>query len=359
LSAASAKPVTVDFAAADGTAKAGEDYQAATGTVTFAPGEMTKTITVNVTGDTTVEPNEDFGVNLANATNATISDNKGAGTITNDDQQSGSPGVTLLPNGNLSIVGSDAAGDNVMVWADSRGRIIVDFNGTRSGPYIVPGQILASGGGGNDRIVLSRSVRRPAILDGGEGNDVLSGGGGNDTLRGGAGNDQLRGGTGSDWLYGGDGDDRLYGESGNDLLLGGAGNDQLDVGIGRNVLIGGLGSDTLRGNAGHDILIGGATVHDNNEAALAAIMGEWASARSFRDRVDRLEAGVTDPTAGLVQLKFGTTVLGDAARNVLFGGSGSDWFFASPLDSVRDRTRDDRTSPSRGSDDDDDERDDD
>ncbi|MBS1797390.1 MAG: carboxypeptidase regulatory-like domain-containing protein [Acidobacteria bacterium] len=82
---ASAFPVTVDYATADGTANAGIDYAATTGTVTFAPGETTKPATVPVTGELTVEIDETFFVNLANPTNATIADGQGIGTILDDD----------------------------------------------------------------------------------------------------------------------------------------------------------------------------------------------------------------------------------------------------------------------------------
>ena len=85
LSAVSSSTVTVNFATADGTATAGSDYEARTGTLTFAPGETSKTITVTVYGDTTFESNETFFVNLSSATNASITDNQGAGTINNDD----------------------------------------------------------------------------------------------------------------------------------------------------------------------------------------------------------------------------------------------------------------------------------
>jgi hypothetical protein len=85
LSAPSTKTVTVDFATADGTATAGSDYLAAAGTVTFAPSETTQTISITVTGDPQVEPEEDFFVNLSNPTNATIADSQGIGTITDDD----------------------------------------------------------------------------------------------------------------------------------------------------------------------------------------------------------------------------------------------------------------------------------
>jgi hypothetical protein len=87
LDQAESAPVTVDFSTGDRTATAPSDYAATSGTLTFAPGETAKTITVQVNGDTTVEPNETYTVNLANATgNAMIADPQATGTILNDDQ---------------------------------------------------------------------------------------------------------------------------------------------------------------------------------------------------------------------------------------------------------------------------------
>ncbi len=89
LSAASGQTVTVKYATANGTtnpATAGTDYTAiALTTLTFTPGQISKTVIVQVKGDTAVEPNETFFVNLSAATNATIGVAKGIGTITNDD----------------------------------------------------------------------------------------------------------------------------------------------------------------------------------------------------------------------------------------------------------------------------------
>ena len=85
LSAPSTQPVTVVYATADGSATAGSDYQAASGTLTFAPGETSQTITVLVNGDRTGEANETFVVNLSSPTNATIADGQGVGTILDDE----------------------------------------------------------------------------------------------------------------------------------------------------------------------------------------------------------------------------------------------------------------------------------
>ena len=84
LSAASAQPVTVAYTTAGGTAAVG-DYQDTSGTLTFAPGETSKAITVLVNGDRLAEPTETFVVNLSGSTNATIADGQGVATILDDE----------------------------------------------------------------------------------------------------------------------------------------------------------------------------------------------------------------------------------------------------------------------------------
>jgi hypothetical protein len=85
LSTASAQPVSVRYATADGAATAGSDYTAASGTLSFKPGEASKTISVTVTGDTTIEADESFTVTLSSPVNATIADGSATGAITNED----------------------------------------------------------------------------------------------------------------------------------------------------------------------------------------------------------------------------------------------------------------------------------
>jgi hypothetical protein len=86
LSAVYDQAVTVNYATANGSATAGSDYQAKTGSVTFAPGETIKTITIVVIGDKTRESNEAFFVDLFGpSSNALISTARGVGTILNDD----------------------------------------------------------------------------------------------------------------------------------------------------------------------------------------------------------------------------------------------------------------------------------
>jgi len=86
LSSTPTAPVSARWATANGTATAGTDYTASSGTLSWAAGESTtKTVTVQIHGDTTVEPNENFYVTLDTITGAMPGTTTGTGTITNDD----------------------------------------------------------------------------------------------------------------------------------------------------------------------------------------------------------------------------------------------------------------------------------
>ena len=85
LSAPSNQTVTVLYATIDNSAKAGSDYVAANGTLTFAPGQTSKQINVIVRGDLAFEGDEAFALNLSSPTNATLGDGLALGTIRNDD----------------------------------------------------------------------------------------------------------------------------------------------------------------------------------------------------------------------------------------------------------------------------------
>ena len=84
LSPASSELVTVAYATQDGTAVAGSDYTAASGTLQFDPGMTSHTIRVAVLNDTAVEPTETFAVELSDPVRATLADGTGVGTITDD-----------------------------------------------------------------------------------------------------------------------------------------------------------------------------------------------------------------------------------------------------------------------------------
>ena len=105
LSSAASTVVSVNYATANGTATAGTDYTALPPTtLTFNPGETSKTITVPVNGDNQVELNETFFLNLsnlqANGSNVILADNQGQGTITNDDSASIAISDVTITEGN-------------------------------------------------------------------------------------------------------------------------------------------------------------------------------------------------------------------------------------------------------------------
>jgi hypothetical protein len=77
--------VTVHWSTVGSSAKAPSDFAATSGTLTFAPGQTSRTVSVTVKGDRQREPSERFAVRLTDPTNATIADGFGVATIVNDD----------------------------------------------------------------------------------------------------------------------------------------------------------------------------------------------------------------------------------------------------------------------------------
>ena len=131
LSSSTGSTVTVNYNTANGTAMAGQDYSAATGTLTFNGSTTKQTVTVSVNGDTLGEGNESFYLNLSNAANAEIGISQGIGTIIDDES-----GPTLstsdvtVSEGNSGVVNavftftlSGVSGQNVTVnYATANGR---------------------------------------------------------------------------------------------------------------------------------------------------------------------------------------------------------------------------------------------
>ena len=100
LSSASSTTVTVDYTTENGSAAAGEDYLATAGRLTFAPGETSKTISVQVIGDRVQESNETFRVRLTAATGAVIMDGVGEGEIIDEEPSISINDVALREGGN-------------------------------------------------------------------------------------------------------------------------------------------------------------------------------------------------------------------------------------------------------------------
>jgi uncharacterized protein YhjY with autotransporter beta-barrel domain len=103
LSAPSSRPVVVQYASVDGTATAPSDYASVSGTLIIPAGMTTMPITVQINGDTTVELDETFQVNLSNPVNAVLGNASAVVTILNDDQPVVvSPGSLPMPKAGVS-----------------------------------------------------------------------------------------------------------------------------------------------------------------------------------------------------------------------------------------------------------------
>ena len=96
LAAAGSREVSVGYATADGTAEAGSDYESASGTVTFSPGETSKTVSVTVNGDDEAEGNETFTLSLTSSANGSVDprNSSAQAVIANDDRKTVEAGMS-------------------------------------------------------------------------------------------------------------------------------------------------------------------------------------------------------------------------------------------------------------------------
>ncbi len=251
LSAASALAVSVDYATANGTAVAPGDYAGGSGSVTFAPGQTSAQVSVQIKGDTLNETDEAFQLLLTGAVNASLGKAQGTATIVNDDalpvltvssastvegtgagttelhflftltqpahdavsvHYATSPGTALAGNdytpasGTLTFAAGEVSKEIVVqvvrdadVEADESFKLVLS---QLSGPAVL-GNASADGTILNDdlpppagRDLLAAGMVRPLL--GELGADTLTGGCGNDVLIGLAGDDLLRGCDGLD-----------------------------------------------------------------------------------------------------------------------------------------------------------------
>jgi len=213
------------------------------------------------------------------------------------------------PTKTALVVGGTAAADTIVFSPGANsGDITVSLNGVSLGVFQPTGRLIAYGQAGNDDIQVAGSISLVA---------ELHGQGDNDRLKGAAGNDLL------------------FGEDGDDLLVGGQG---------RDLLIGGTGADRIVGNADDDILVAGTTAFDQNHDALCAIMNEWTSDRDYLTRRTNILGTGNGPrhNANYFLTTDGDepTVYDDAAKDVMTGSEGQDWFFANLESGVLDKITD-------------------
>lgn len=113
LSGPSAAPVTASWTTKNGTATAPGDYTAASGVVTFLPGEVSQTLSVDVVQDVVVEPDRTFYVDLSSPSGGVLLKRRGVGTILDDDATSpGVAGLVIVSDGGIPA----ASGRNRLEW---------------------------------------------------------------------------------------------------------------------------------------------------------------------------------------------------------------------------------------------------
>lgn len=122
LTAAQPNAVSVSYATQAGTAASESDFQAGSGTLSFAAGETTKTVIVTINGDTQDESDETVNVVLSNPSGIIVNDGTGSGTITDDDEPAPPP-----PAGTISIADATATEGDI-------GTKIMSFLVTLSAP---------------------------------------------------------------------------------------------------------------------------------------------------------------------------------------------------------------------------------
>ena len=145
LSHPSTATVTVGYATANGTAVQPADYTAKSGTLSFTPGHVSAHVAVTIRGDTADEGTEQFKVTLASATNATIADGLGLGSVFDDDPSSG----LRLTIGDVTISEGDGGGRTasltVGLSAPSASTVTVGFS-TANLEAVAPGDYVAKTG---------------------------------------------------------------------------------------------------------------------------------------------------------------------------------------------------------------------
>lgn len=196
------------------------------------------------------------------------------------------------------IISGSMSSEFIFVRQDSKGVVNVEIAGKPIGSFQPTGRIIIYAGAGNDTVLIDPSVTREVFSFGDSGNDILNGS-----------------------KFGG-------------VMVGGVGNDTLITKGGRSLLIGGQGIDTLDGTVGDNIEIAGYTKYDSHERALAAIVNEWKSNRTYEQRTASVSQGVGGLN-GDYRLSE-QTAFDDNAVDVLLGGSGGDWYFSNEIGVRRD-----------------------
>ena len=309
LSAASTTPVTVQYEtqslynSVNGftTASSGNDYTISSGTLTFAAGQLTKTISIPILNDNESESDEIFNVKLSNPTGAVLVPGQGTGTVTISDTLQASV-TTILPAGieNLTLTGTaninGTGNTNANTIRGNSGNNILDGKGITS--YMGSNDQLI-GGAGNDTYIVSvvgAFFNTTIITENlNEGTDTVQYSStdsfGNYTL-----GDNLE-----NLILTGTGDFSGTGNSLNNVITGNSGNNFLD---------GGVGVDTVNySNATAAVIVSLSTDYLNTPPNSATGGGGSDNLSNFEN---------------VIGSNFNDTLIGSSGNNTLTGAGGKD-----------------------------------
>jgi Ca2+-binding RTX toxin-like protein len=340
-------PFSIDFATANGTASAGSDYTATSGTLTFATGQLTRTVSIIISGDVTFEANETFFLNLANATpGGVIVDSQGVATIVNDDA---AQPVGAISVSDVSVLEGDSGTRSVTFTVSRTGTAAfsVDYataDGTATGgrDYVANAGTLTFAEGQLSR-TITVTINGDMNFEGNEtfflnlfnapyGANLLDYQGlatilNNDAsplyldITGTSSNEDLSGDAGANRLNGLAGQDRLYGKAGADLLFGGAGNDRLDGGTGVDTMFGGAGDDLYRVDELGDVVSEESVAAGIDDGGIDTVESTISyTLGTFVEKLTLTGASNIDATGN----SLANTIKGNDAANVLSGMAGDD-----------------------------------
>ena len=290
----------------------------------------TRTFEVTVNGDSAVEFDEQFGLDLS----WPFENVDARGVIIDDD-----PGAFL--QGRVLRVSGSNDDDSVSIVEDAS-TITTNVNGVELSfdPADVDSFFLRARAGDDTIEVTSdrpshveAAAGRDLVRLTGRGRDRISGGDGSDTIFAGAGSDTVLGRNGSDVIRGGDGIDIIFGDAGSDRIWGEAGPDEIHGNAGRDTILGGNGDDTILGGSQGDELEGGNGENDIDGAHGNDLITGGSESDSIRGGTgaDTILGGdgddsiVGDAGPDRVESSDGDdTVLGGDGNDTILGGAGDD-----------------------------------
>jgi Ca2+-binding RTX toxin-like protein len=332
----------VNFSTRNGTATAGSDYTATTGSATFAPGETTKTITVAITADTLAEANETLKVNLTAGSNVRIFDGHGVGTIREgvstspavsiDDvavnEEAGTMTFTVTRSGTLT----DASSVN---FATSSGTATAaDYTGLTGSVNFAAGETTKT---------ITVAITNDTVVELGETLNVNLTGGSNVSITKNVGVGTINtsdvgpgvivGTNATETLNGTSGVDAIYAFDGHDTIMGSAGADFVDGGLGGNQI------NYVESSAGVNVDLTRAVQQGGHAEGDQLVSISHVAGSNYADVVTGNGSG--------------NDLNGNGGRDVLTGGAGADRFiFESAAeadgDVITDYTAQDRLSFTAG-----------